>query len=248
MTLAPLLDADKIQQLERFGEEGWSLVQVIQDSFNVEFSADDLIAANTVGRLGECISTKLKGSPRTERCLSAFVFYRLRRALMRLLAVQRSQIHSCTKLDQLFPWAKRQNQWRTLARQSDLSLPKLVYPSWLIAGLLLTSMAIAVVFGGSFWRMSNSGLATFGVWIFSFVVLGWLAGPLARAFPHSCDTVGGLVRVAVARNHSKLASELGPCSVGELFTVLRQLIAVEIGCELRDISESTAFPQGLRID
>jgi hypothetical protein len=56
-----------------------------------------------------------------------------------------------------------------------------------------------------------------------------------------------LVKVAVAQNHAKLAHQLGPCSSRELFSALRQLIAVETGCNSENISEQTAFPQGLNI-
>jgi hypothetical protein len=110
VNLAPLLDADKIQRLEPFGEDTWDLLHAIQDSFGVEFTADDLIAAKTVGKLGECISKKLMG-PRINRCLSAVVFHRLRRAFVDLRSVPRQKIHPDTGLDELLPWSRRTGQW-----------------------------------------------------------------------------------------------------------------------------------------
>ncbi len=247
MNLAPLLDADKNQELERFGEDGWALVRVIEECFDIVFTADDLIAAATIGDLGERILGKLKGT-QTEHCLSAVVFYRLRRTLIEFQRLQREDVRPNTRLDRLFPWDQRRSRWCTFAERSGLRLPALTYPSWVIGAALLGSTATAWAFARSFSKISNSGLPTLGLWIFSFVVLGWLAHPLARAFPRSCDRVGGLVRIVVAKNYAKLASELGPCSAGELSSVLRQLIAVEVGCELTGISESTAFPEGLKID
>jgi hypothetical protein len=253
VNLAPLLDADKIQRLEPFGEDTWDLLHVIQDSFGVEFTADDLIAANTVGKLGECISKKLMG-PRINRCLSAVVFHRLRRAFVDLRSVPRQKIHPDTGLDELLPWSRRTGQWEALRQKSELILPDLTYPGWLVGALLLVSTAAAWTFAGWFRKIPTTelttfvGLATLVVCILSFVFLMRLTRPIARAFPRSCSNLGDLVRITVARNHASVASQFGGISPRELFSVLRQLIAMEVGCKVDKVSEETVFPQGLHID
>lgn len=252
MILAPLLDADKVQRLEPFGDDTWDLLRVIQESFGIKFTADDLIAANTVGKLGECISKKLTGPP-TDRCLGAVVFHRLRRAFVDLYLAPRAKIRPDTGLDELLPWPRRLGRWESLRRQSKLILPDLAYPGWLVGAVLLVSTAGAWTFVGWFRKIPRSelatvaGPATLAVWILNFVFLMRLARPIAQAFPHSCDSMRDLVKVAVAQNHAKLAHQLGPCSSRELFSALRQLIAVETGCNSENISEQTAFPQGLNI-
>jgi hypothetical protein len=147
VNLAPLLDADKVQRLEPFGDDTWDLLRVIQESFGIEFTADDLIAANTVGKLGECISKKLTGPP-TDRCLGAVVFHRLRRAFVDLYLAPRAKIRPDTGLDELLPWPRRLGQWESLRRQSKLILPDLAYPGWLVGAVLLVSTAGAWTFCG----------------------------------------------------------------------------------------------------
>ena len=245
LNLMPLLDADKIQDLERFGEDGCSLVRLIEESFDIQFTADDLIEATTVGKLKGCISKKLRGEP--ERCLTAIVFYRLRRILVDLLFIPRADIRPNTKLERLFSWSQRVSQWKALGTQSELVLPRLAHPGWLVGAVLLISVATSWFFARSFGEIP-AALATLFGWIFSFVCLLWLTRPIARAFPKSCSTFGELAKVTVARNHAMLSSEAARCSSGELFFVLRQLIAVEIGCDVDDIREETSFPEGLKID
>ena len=54
-----LLDADKLQRMEAFGDDTCDLLEVIEKSFGVEFTDEELIAAETIGLLGVCISPQI---------------------------------------------------------------------------------------------------------------------------------------------------------------------------------------------
>src|SRR5712672_678310 len=86
-----LLDADKVQRLDLFGEDSCDLLHVIQESFGIELTADELVAAETVGALCYCVYGKLQ-QPLSDRCLNAAVFYKLRQAFIILFKVQRGMI------------------------------------------------------------------------------------------------------------------------------------------------------------
>jgi acyl carrier protein len=242
-----LLGADRIQRLELFdGEDTCDLMHVIQDSFGMEFTSDELIAAETVWQLSEIISEKLR-HPRSERCLTAIVFYRLRRAFSELFRSPRARIRPDTRLDELLPWTERLSRWRQLQGYLGLSLPRLMAPTWLLGLALVTSVAVAWAYAQRFTRFTMDGLVTGGVWFLAFFLLVHLVRPLARTLPRACKTVGELATVVVARNYAKLATEVGGSSPKELFSALRQLIAVELGKDVRKITPETRFPEGLNI-
>ena len=101
-----LLDAELTQKLERFGEDACDLLQAIQESLGIEFTTDEMIAAETIGHLSERISNKLT-DPRAERCLKAVVFYKLRRAFIDLFRFSRVTIRPDTWLSERLPWINR---------------------------------------------------------------------------------------------------------------------------------------------
>lgn len=242
-----LLLADRIQRLELFeGEDTCDLIHVIQDSFGMEFTSDELIAAETVEQLSEIISIK-SNHARSDRCLSAIVFYRLRRAFTELFQLSRAQVRPDTRLEEFLPWTERRSRWRRLQGHLGLVLPRLAAPTWLLCSALVTSVAVAWAFARRFPHLTAGGLVTSTVGFLAFFLLVRLLTPFVRTLPRACGTVGELATVTLARNYAKLATEVGGSSPTELLSVLRQLIAVEIGRKVEEISAETRFPEGLNI-
>ena len=108
-----LLDADKTQRLNFFGEDTCDLLRTIEVSFGVMFSEDELVEAKTIGELAECISRKMQHSL-AEKCLSALVFYQVRRILMSSFGISRAKITPETPLRELLPWKDRRRRWREI--------------------------------------------------------------------------------------------------------------------------------------
>jgi hypothetical protein len=242
-----LFTTDRIHRLEEFdGEDTCDLMRVIQESFGIEFTTDDLMAAETVGLLSDRISNKLT-SPQSERCLAAVVFYRLRRAFVDLFGYSRAAIRPDTELIELLPWIDRKSRWRRLQGHLGLALPRLAWPTWLFCALLATSAAAT----WAYWRWAERSMvalaATVVVWLLACFLLGWILSPVGREFPRSCRTIGELSKVVLARNYAKLAAEVGASSPREVLAALRQLIAVETGRKAGEMSAETRFPEGLNI-
>jgi hypothetical protein len=243
-----LLEADRIQKLERYGEDAWGLLHIIQESFGIEFSPDELIAAETVGQLGQCISRKLT-HPRSERCLNAAVFYRLRRAFVDSFTASRATIRPDTPLNELLPWTNRRTRWREINVDSGLILPDLTWPLWLLGACLLVSgLIVALIYPSWIRHLSDAGLVSGVAGILIWVVLLKLLSPLALAFPKSCATFGDLVRFALARNYATVAKEIGGSSQADVLLALRYLIAVAIGKSVDEVRPQTRFPAGLNIE
>jgi len=55
------------------------------------------------------------------------------------------------------------------------------------------------------------------------------------------------VKVALARNYAAVASQNGRSSETEILSVLRQLLAEEVGKDANTITPETRFPEGLNI-
>jgi len=239
-----LLEIDRIHRLEQFeGEDTNDLLRVIQASFGVEFTADDLVRVETIGELGACIWEKSK-RPASEQCLSSVIFYRLRRTFIDLFDTPRDIIRPDKSLIELMPWLGRKKQWKGIQKHSNLILPDLLMPRWLFGSSLLIAIAVSVL-AGQRWPIPGYALVVVG--LMTLVLAIYLVSPLCRAFPQSCETVGDLVRLALARNYQVIAAKHGGTSEKEVLQVLRQLIAAEIGTDISEVVPATRFPEGLNI-
>jgi hypothetical protein len=243
-----LVDADKTQRLNLIGEDTCDLLRTIEVSFSVLFSEDELVEAKTIGELAECISRKMQ-HPLSEKCLSALVFYQVRRTLISSFGILRARIAPETPLSELMPWKDRRRRWREIQNQLRFVLPELRWPLWLVA---LSLVIVAAVFWMDWKRLvsfagSASGLFTFFGAICAWVLLLKLLIPFARTFPRSCETLGDFVKLLLARNYAQIASMHGGSSEREVLLVLRQLVAAEVSTDVEKVDSSTLFPEGLKI-
>jgi len=246
-----LLGADKTQRLNLFGEDTCDLLRTIEASFGVMFSEDELVDAKTIGELAECISRKMQ-RPLSEKCLSALVFYQVRRTLISSFGISRAKITPETPLRELMPWKDRKRRWHEIQKQLRFVLPELRWSLWLVALSLVIVGAVFTLPSLGWERLvsfagSASGLFTFFGAICAWVLLLKLLAPFARTLPRSCETFGDFVKLLLARNYAQIASMHGGSSVREVLLVLRQLVAAEVSTDVEEIVSSTHFPEGLKI-
>jgi hypothetical protein len=244
-----LLEADKAQRLQLFGEDSCELVLTIEQSFGVMFSEDDLVQATTIGALSHTIFTKLK-SPVSPRCLSAVTFYELRAAFVEVFGTTRSTIFPAVSLRELMPWKSRKRQWRKIQDRLNYVLPQLTWTLWLVAlWLLLTGLALYFLFGWQTFKMLGAPSVLVGI-VAAISILrltAMILSQLGRHFPRSCETFGDLVKLALARNYGKIAAKHGISSEKEVNQLVSRLIAAEIAVNVEKISGDTYFPEGLHI-
>src|SRR5690349_14886079 len=111
------------------GMDSVELVMEAEEAFGIRFADDEGLKIRTVGEFYEVILRKLPPAvPR--RCLTAAVFYRVRRALTATTNVARQEIRPATRLAPLLPADRRKHVWKELERRLDLRLPSLTSPSW----------------------------------------------------------------------------------------------------------------------
>jgi hypothetical protein len=217
----------------------------------VMFGEDEVVEAKTIGELAECISRKLQ-HPLAEKCLSALVFYQVRRTLISSFGISRAKITPETPLRELMPWKYRRRRWREIQNQLRFVLPELGWPLWLVALSFVIVGAVFALPPLGWARLvsfagSASGLFTFFGAICAWVLLLKLLVPFARTFPRSCKTFGDFVKLVLARNYAQIASMHGGSSQREVLLVLRQLVAAEESIDVEEVVSNTLFPEGLKI-
>jgi hypothetical protein len=237
-----LLDTPKVDSSNELGEDTWELFELIEKSFGVTLDYTTLLGSS-VRDIAEVIAQQAK-KPSSEKCLTAAMFYLLRREFVSALAVPKTSIRRDASLAALLPWSRRRAQWLLLETHLQLELPALTMPAWLFVSTLLLSMGAGFLFWETVWKnLLWVGIITISAWI----ALLRVAVPLGRAFPHGCDTFGDLVKLTLGRNYATLSARFGSASPALITALLIQLIAAETGIDPDEIAPETRVPQGLNI-
>ncbi|MGD8239660.1 MAG: hypothetical protein PVH68_13965 [Armatimonadota bacterium] len=236
---------------------GLDIVEVqmgCEEEFGVELSEEEFQEVRTVGDLHACILKKFRymGSP---GCLSAKVFYRLRRGLMDALGVARDRVRPKTAMADLVPVEDRPANWQALSRAVDLALPRLGRPGWM-QWLIYAPMAAAL----AAWLAACVAAVVFDWWLAFRVALGAMAmcalGPLADRItsrfavllPADCETVGSTVKRVVRHNFGAPTRAPDARTEAEVWERLRPVVAEELAVEPDTITPETRFYEDLRID
>jgi len=231
------------------GEDTWELFEAIEDSFGVDLGDYHKICGMTVRELAEIISKKAN-YPTKETCLSAVAFYRLRRAFESLFGIPRTAIRPATSVGDLLPWDNRTTRWQMLQEHLGLTLPQLQFPGWLLLLPLVTSAVLLVSF------RTFLGVRLSAIWIFNILFALYLVTfvsiipavderfALSRVLPRTCETFGGLVTVVSAHNYAALGGSSGE---NDVLKAIRQLISMQLGIDLEEISPETRIPHDLNI-
>jgi hypothetical protein len=230
-----------MQRLDLLPEDLEDLVHTFEASFGISLTERELCKAKSIGGLADYVSRKIN-SPRTSRCLSSVVFYRLRQTFITSFKIPPAAIKRKTPLHILMPWVTRRKGWREVQHALQVELTQLLYPVWVIVSSIIIT---GLVFWAEWLRLvafsgKALGLAIFFGVFFLWIVVLRVLEPLARKFPRSCETFGDLAKLTLGRNYGKISSERdGWSSEREILLVLRQLIAAETGVVVDDIEPGT---------
>ena len=120
-------------------------LELVEQAFDVEITATDAATLANVGDLYDLLLTKIPDSDANQKCASAMVFYRLRRALADLYPMERIGPSHELGLNDI----SAKSLLRALAKKSDLTLP---YPSpgwvgwlsWCFAMICFWPVALAL--------------------------------------------------------------------------------------------------------
>jgi hypothetical protein len=231
------------------GEDTWELFETIEDSFGIDLGDYHELCGETVRGLARTIAAKATHSTE-ERCLSAVAFYKLRRAFESLFDVPRSAIRPTESVGRLLPVKERVAKWEMLQGQLGVILPRLQFPMWIpLLAFLAPPACLASL--RVIW-----GVPLTAIWIFNISCALWLVTfvslipaiderfQLPRVLPRTCETFGGLVKVVSAHNYASLG---GSFDENDVVESMRQLISMQLGVGLDQISPDTRIPNDLDI-
>jgi hypothetical protein len=234
-------------------EDTEELLREIQLSFWIDFTEDDIVQAETIGDLFDCVVRK-GGGFHSPKCLTSVAFYRLRQALVDVSGSERRSFRPNSSLRTLMPWRVRRARWKALESQPRLILPSLQPHRWFVLALWPVAAAVAIGYLLALEGMPETSLAWCVALIsgFLFTLMAWVAlllvtSPLHRSLP--LRTVEDMVRYVVAHNHQKLAQEAGGTSTkAQAWAAFRELVGSSAGIHPWAVKREMRFPEDLRIE
>lgn len=229
------------------GLDSVELIFAVEDAFQIHLDDAEVSCVATVGDLHALVQSKLRQSG-VKRCLTSVAFYRIRRAMVDVLGVDRRAIKPATRLDDLFPKAERVERWNQVRRRLGLKMPSLRHPAWLEMSFLAGGIALLAV------AAIYAGLAA--GWILLLVLPGMLFGVIllrltpqwATRLPISLTTAGDLARDVLAFNSGRLKNETDGWSEAECWETLCRVIVHQTCIEREKIRPESRIVDDLGID
>jgi hypothetical protein len=117
-----------------------AMVMAVEEKFGLTIPDAEAEKIATMGQLYDYVFARVARG-QAQVCVTSAAFYRLRRALGEVCGVPREQVRTRARLEDLVPLPDRPRLWRELqARLSNLHLPPLRRPPWLVRWLDAASM------------------------------------------------------------------------------------------------------------
>ena len=232
------------------GLDSVELVMEVEEAFGFSIPNEDAAVLVTVGQLYDYIMAhRFEG--RQQGCLTSVAFYRLRRALMSVLEIARSNVRLSSDLNAIIPTRRRQ-VWSDLQEAIGLRLPELVRP------IQVTAMATAVGFALGGIAMFVPGRAgtpldgTLAIALFTTIVAMHLlfqaTKPLAVMFRSEFATVGGLTKCILQKNHGAISDDCQLANAEEVWNTLRAIVVEQLGVRPDDVTKDARFVEDLGMD
>lgn len=162
---------------------------------------------------------------------TARTFYRLRRVLIEVLAVDRQEIRPSTSLEELIPAHKRRAVWKELRRRG-LALPSLRLPAT-VSGLAVTGVLLAAAL--AFFAL-KALLA-----VPAILRLGLTTWLVTRPFAVHIRSGPVTVRDAVLYLTPLKENRDYPWSHEEISTKVRLIVSAALDIPLKDVKPESRF-------
>ena len=103
------------------GLDAVELVLTVEDTFGFSIPDEDAEGMSTMGKLYDYVlAHRFHG--KQDACLSSMTFYKVRRALMSVLKIERNEVRVSTELSAIIP-ERRRRTWQTLRRLPPFACP-----------------------------------------------------------------------------------------------------------------------------
>lgn len=229
------------------GLDAVELVMSVEDAFQINISDEEASKTTTVGELHDLVLSKLtiKGNDdeqSSRRCLTSAAFYRVRRAMVEVLRIDRRKITPTTELRDLLPRPKRRENWDLIKQAINLKIPKLS-PN---LGVILIKFAILIAVG-----IASGLLQYVGIWgltivsLIAALVMTKFMPALHTSLPAS--TVGALAEQVYLANVKQLSEDNRGLNEREVWDALKKIIISQLGVKPEEVTPEARFIEDLRI-
>ena len=229
------------------GLESVELLVEVEDTFNLSIASEEAAQVVTVGDLHALVLRKVKAVAKAP-CLTAHVFYRLRKAFLEVYDVPRAEL--ALPLNRVVPPSSRRAHWEGLEAIVHLTLPVLWRPRGLtlvLNGLFVLSI-LGIVAGGVMGGLMVWESAVFLGAAGGLLALAYrLTRPLAVHLPR-VQTLGDFVRELFRLNTAELAAMRQEWSAHQVWEVLCGLIIEQTGIEPDLLKPEARFVDDLGFD
>jgi acyl carrier protein len=219
----------------------------VEEEFNISIPDDDIIYFRTLGNVHDYLLEKCVGLRRTD-CPTRAAFYRLRRAMIAAVGVERRTIRPGTPLRTLLGNRRLHRTWRRLGRELRLNMPSLENRAGLGAAWgLITGAAgaftVGLVLAHDLWTVFGAALMGLAPGVLVGYAVGLLLPPtIGRPY----RTVGDLARGLVALNDREFRSEPKPATEGDpLWGRLCEVVVQQLGVKRETLHRETRFVEDL---
>lgn len=220
------------------GMDGIELVIEVEENFGIEIKDDEAGNTQTVGQLYQLICQKCQTKAQNS-CATRKAFYQLRKILLNLYEIDKTQIHPKTNIEEITKAVKSKYLWNSIKEMTNLRLPNLKLPRWLFYLLFLTgfltgpliSYLIINFFSGDkgfvLDYVDYGVILVLFLWLFLAISISKLTAPFQTIIPNECQTVGSLCKQVVMLN----AKHFEPLSKREIWEILVKIISEQLGIE-----------------
>ncbi len=225
------------------------IVMDVEDTFDIRIDDDVAQSIETVGELYDYI-VEHTATARTGKCLTAAAFYEVRAGLTSCDISDR--FGPSTKLAEIFPKANRRSFWSKLSKSTDLTLPKLIRPSWVVTGnvlvtLLSSAVAAYSLMGNEYTEIMVPLIGIPCLFLFGFLTT-FITVPLATNFAPTFATFRGLSEQILVINSTKMTAKHGPMGRNDIWVLLRGLIVNALGVDDNEVVRDANFVRDLGCD
>ncbi len=223
------------------------LMTKVDEAFGIEIPNRDAQQLRTVGELFDCITGQM-ALAHPGRCLTSAAYDAVSDGLRQLGITER--FGPSTLLTQVLPSHRRRAFWSELGKASQLRLPDLVRPWWIVVGnAVLTLMASLTCAASTSKQAADSEFVFFIVGMLLLFVFGYITTsftrPLATRFAAEFATFRGLAERVLILNATKLKETHGAMGRHDIWIVLRALIVNQVGVDEDEVIPEAHFADDL---
>ena len=225
------------------GVDSIELVLEVEEHFSIKIPDKDASKFETVGALYDYVVEHTSIVTSSSTCLSAATFYALRRAT-RALGF-RGRLRPRDSTANVLPDVEQREYWSQLQKLSNLKLPDLERPFWLVTICALLVVAVSGLVAAIVMLLTQSALYCLVSLCVAFIVARLIAEMATLRYAvdlaENCLTLRTLSESALAMNFQTLSDRYNGANKQDVWVALRSIVAEQLALSVDDVKPNSHF-------